>query len=190
MTYAIEVVLALFLAGLSLLVYMMVRQVGVVTRRLPYRTEQEATIVEALAPGETCPVVEFTSHTGQKTFQLPLVPQAASFLLFTSFSCTKCRAIMEQLSDLPDSILDRLVVMVLDSGFAEYFATDIERMGLARLRMVDAYDLATPFHVEGVPFLYTVDADHRITDGTMLVTPRDLLQLVRKPRALSPALGG
>jgi len=183
-TLAIEFGLALALGFISLLVYMMVRQTGVVSQRLALASAAASPEVpEILKPGEPCPVTEFHSYDGAARFGLPLDESQPSLLLFTAFSCTRCRGLMEALSGLPEPFKKRMILMVLDTNVAAYAGRDIRRMKLDEFRIVEAFDFATRFRIFATPFLYAIDPLNRVTLGAPIESPRDLLEAIQQADA-------
>lgn len=132
----------------------LLRQVGLISRRL----------IEAgkggrepgLTVGTPIPVREFQLADGSGMVGVPPGGRA-TVLLFASLSCASCRSLLEALHAMDRRILDRTILMLLDSGPWERFLPELEGLRLAEMPVVFANELAVAFEIGMPPQIYLVD---------------------------------
>jgi len=150
-----QVVLALGMLTMSLLLFMMVRQIGLLSRRI--RHTKSSKRQPSLEIGSRSPHLAFESYDRSGPIRVPVTGEGESFLLFASFSCTLCRPVLEQVAELPAAMRDRMVLMMLDTSIADRFAGEIAGWKLGGFRIVEAYSMATDFRIEHAPVIFVID---------------------------------
>jgi hypothetical protein len=171
-TLVFQFVLLAISGVLALLLFIMVRQIGILRHRIP--PEQKVSEM-GLAVGSQLPAMEFTAYDNVTKAAIPLTGEGVSFLLFSAFSCPKCQTLLEQLPSLPQVYSDRLGLMLLDTDIAERYAAQLSI--LKRFRVVEAFDLATPFKIQHTPFMYVVDEQGVIVQKAAIFTVDDMLEI-------------
>lgn len=170
MTLALQSVLLAGLMGSSLLLFLMMRQLGVLSRRLGPRSSG---LKPALAPGTRCPVQELAGVEGG-VHPVPLGGAGDTYLLFVSFSCAACREILEEAPRLPERTLERLVLCFLDAEVRFHYGQELTRLRGGHLRLAEGHEIAARFNVTRGPYLFVVGTDGKIRDSVGLLGIEDL----------------
>ena len=176
MLFFFQAVLAVVLLVVSLLMFMVIRQVGVLLRRIPDADDGDA-LEQPLTVGEPCPVAAVTTYDGQD-MSLPLAADGCTFLLFASFSCAVCRPVMERLAEVPEAVRSRFVLMMLDSDIRKYYSRELTELNLEAIQIVEAYAMATDFKISRAPYLYAIDPDGSIQRGSPVFSFDEFARIV------------
>jgi hypothetical protein len=185
MILALQILLAVATAVLSLLAFLLLRQVGLLTRRIP-RSRRFAAGLPSLEPGARCPVREFQTYDAASTVGVPAAGEGVTHLLFASFTCSMCRPILEALRSLPSDVRRRTILMMLDTEIARRFSREIRDWSLDGWTIVEAYSMASTFAIERAPYVYAVDAEGVLLEGEPLASPEDLEEFVRRHALARP----
>jgi hypothetical protein len=156
MTIAIQFVLLFGLLISTLLLFLMVRQIGVLSRRIKVRSKGRAA---ALDRGTPIPVTEFASIDEKDVYRVPVAGSGDTNLLFVSFSCPTCREIMDKLVELPTPKIARTLLLFLDGGVRLQHGEELRRLRDAGLRMAEGQLIAEKFAVSRAPFVFIVGED-------------------------------
>src|SRR5262245_12752147 len=113
MMLALQIGLAIGLLIVSLLVFLMVRQIGALTRRIDDGLKVG---MDPLPVGTALPVREVTAYGADPRLRLPLAGPGETHLLFAAFSCPVCRPLLENIVHLPSELSTRIVILLLDRG--------------------------------------------------------------------------
>jgi len=170
-------VLLVALVGLSLLLFLMVRQVGLLSYRLGQASPPSEPSLEV---GTRCPALEFPLAGGSERLKLPMAGTRESFLLFLSFSCPVCRVVLEEFERLPAEVTRRLVLMILDGNPRLGFPEEIERLERLEFPWVEGSPIVADFKVQHAPFLYVVGADGLIQEANPIYAFEDLVEILRE----------
>jgi hypothetical protein len=174
-TLVVQFVLLAISGLLALLLFIMMRQIGILRHRIP--PDQKLSDM-GLAVGTQLPAIEFTPYDNATKATIPLAGDGVSFLLFSAFSCSKCQTLLEQLPGLPQVYSDRLGLMLLDTDISERYAAQL--LTLKRFLVVEAFDLATPFKIQHTPFMYVVDQKGMILEKAGIFTADDILEITAR----------
>ncbi len=174
----IQAFLAIGLLFVSLLLFVMVRQIGVIAQRIPKKTD--AGVVNSLPLGIVIPVREFDTYDHENRIVFSPGTRDGAVLLFLSFTCPVCNQLLPKLSDSPTNVRKRLVLFMLDTDIQRRFAKEIRKMRLNTFPIVEAYELAKQFRIYRAPFVYVVDGEGNVLDASAIVSNNDLVALVRK----------
>jgi len=170
-------VLLVVLLGLSLLLFLMVRQIGL----LSYRLGQSSPPPEpALELGTPCPALEFPLAGGPGRLTLPMAGDRESFILFLSFSCPVCRVVLEEFERIPAEVARRLVLMILDGNPRLGFAEEVRNLEARSFPWVEGGSYAEAFKIQHAPFLYVVGADGLILEADPIYAFEDLVEILRE----------
>jgi hypothetical protein len=170
MTIAIQCVLLFGLLISTLLLFLMVRQIGVLSRRIKVRSKGRA---PALDRGTPIPVTEFASIDEKDVYRVPVTGSGDTNLLFVSFSCPTCREIMDKLVELPAAKVARTILLFLDGGVRLEHGEELRRLRDAGLRMVEGQLLAEKFAVSRAPIVFVVSEDGVIKQRDGLLSFED-----------------
>lgn len=174
----IQLLLAGGLLFVSLLLFVMIRQIGVVTQRIPKKTDSGVT--NPLPVGTTIPLREVVTFDGGTTLTFAPGRAGGSLLLFVSFSCPVCNQLLRQLGAAPAHLRDRLALFLLDTDVGKRYARKIDRLGLTPYPIVEAYELAAAFRIWRAPFVYVVDGEGTVLDAFAVASATELVALVRQ----------
>jgi hypothetical protein len=163
---ALQAVLMLGLLVSSLLLFLAVRQMGVLGRRVVGKP----TSGPALTAGMAAPRLEFAAYGKEEVIRLPIAGEGKSYLLFISFSCPMCRGLMADLPKLPAELARRLVLLFLDENPSDRYSRDLEKLQRLACPMAHGYEIASEFRISTAPYLYAVDSDGVIRDNRIVYT--------------------
>lgn len=180
-----QFLLALALLFLATMIFMAVRQIGILSRRIP-RNEDLADNKPHSLIGEKAPTLEFkdTAHAGLLT--IPLDGSGHSFLLFTSFTCSICHPMLEQLHRLPIALRQKLLLMVLSESPRELFAREVQTFQLGEFSMTDATGYSEAFKLRHAPALYVLDAGGVVQEVLQIWSYSDLLDHLTRITTQAP----
>jgi thioredoxin-related protein len=176
-TIVFQSMLAVFTLGLSLLVFLMVRQVGVLSRRLPPASASKTR--HQMVPGVLSPVLEFESSDGKGRTRIPLIEGRPTYLLFASFTCSLCRPLLEELRRMPRELRPRIILMMLDDQVRQRFAGEIADWALESWVIVESLSLAQKFEISEAPAVFAFDAEGRMMESEPVYSVGDLEEFMR-----------
>lgn len=177
MIFAIQSILVVGLFALSLMTLMMVRQVGVLSRRLGEKLGKSA---QRLENGTPAPLLEFASVTGSGTYKIPTMGSGDTGLLFISFSCPMCQQVLSGLASLKTDLKCRLLVFFLDGNVMLGYGKEIVELRNAGVQVALGEDVSDVFAISRAPFVYIVDATGKIKGGAGVMTPADLVSVMER----------
>ncbi|HTV49087.1 MAG TPA: hypothetical protein VMG59_11655 [Phycisphaerae bacterium] len=179
MSFIFQFILAFGTLAISLLLFLLVRQIGLISNRLNIGNAKGKNL-ESLAVGTAIPRRDFTSYDQLQAFHIPLHEGEPTYLLFAALSCAKCRPLISKLSTLEPEIVGRLVLMCLDSGISNRYATEIANLGLDKVRIVEAIAFSSEFHILNTPYLYVVDEKGFIASADIVFDGSDLTKTIHQ----------
>jgi hypothetical protein len=177
-TIVLQSVLALFTFGLSLLVFLMVRQVGILSRRLPPTPDRKPS--QKMVPGAVSPVREFETYDGKTKLRIPLVEDRPTYLLFASFTCSLCRPLLEELRRMARDLRPRIVLMMLDQRVSQRFSGEIAEWSLESWTIVESLHWSGKFEISATPAVFAFDAEGRLMETEAVYSLEDLEEFIRR----------
>jgi len=185
MIIAFQVVLAISLLFLAAMLFMAVRQIGILSRRIP-RTEELEDLKPHSLIGEKVPAFEFMDSAREWPLALPFDGSGNSFLLFTSFTCSICHPMLERLHQLAGTLRQKTLLMVLSENPREVFSREIHEFQLGDFHITDATSMAESFKLRHAPALYVVDAQGTIKEVLQIWSFADLQEHLTRITTQSP----
>lgn len=173
MIFVVQLVLALFLFGVSLLLFLMIRQIGIMAQRIPSKSDPNAVL--PLPVGAVVPVKEFVTYDLASHVDLT----GGAVLLFASFSCPICNQVLTALHDSARQYQQSLILFILDRAVQKRYSNHILELKLDGFVIVEAIDLASQFQIRRLPFMYSVDCDGVIVDAITVVSVRELVDSIK-----------
>ncbi len=170
MMISVQLVLLAGLLGSSLLLFLMMRQVGILSKRIRVRSRGRSPVLE---PGTPVPVTEFSSIDEKDVYRVPVTGSGDTHLLFVSFSCPTCREIMDNLARLPAAQAARTLLLFLDGGVRLQHGDELRRLREAGLRMAEGHLIAEKFSVSRAPFVFVVGEDGKVKESEGLLSFED-----------------
>lgn len=177
MMLALNIGLAIGLFVLSLLVFLMVRQVGVLTRRIDEGLKGG---LEPLPAGTALPVRDVAAYGPDPRLRLPLDGGPETYLLFAAFSCPVCRPLLENLVRLDAALSARLVVLLLDKGASVPERAEFRLLQENGFRLADGTPAAAAFRIQRTPFVYVADADGVVRDAEHIANFSHLVEVLSR----------
>lgn len=156
MILAFQIALAAGMLVLALLVFLLIRQIGTLSRRV---VEAMGATPVLLKAGDRCPVTEFRELGGRERFSIPLGRGGESYLLFLSFSCPMCQALLKELREVPQRIVERLVLLFLDENPSPRYEGQIAELRGRSLRLAEGAGISGDFQISRAPYVFVVDEE-------------------------------
>lgn len=179
-----QIILLAFTGVLALLMFVMVRQIGIIRQRIPEDLKVETS---GLPDGARVPVMEFATYNGTARCNIPLAGTGKSFLLFTALSCPKCQTLLDQLPGLPVKYSEHLALLILDSDISERFAARLSTFG--DFRVIEGLGMASSFQIKHSPFLYVVDENGIVIEKSLILTLEDMTEVMSRHKETENAVG-
>lgn len=171
--FIIQILLLIFTGVIGMLLFLMVRQIGVVRQRIPKKLET------ALPEGTLIPVSEFASYDGTSRCSIPFQGSGVSFLLFAAFTCPTCQTLLDEVAELPEEFAERTALLVLDSDLKR-FPHHLRKC--ASLRVIEGGEFAAEFRITHAPYVYVIDEQGYVIDGTGVFSLKELTAYMSRYR--------
>lgn len=184
----LQVILAVGLFFVALLLFAMVRQIGVITQRLPKIEDAEE--AGPLEPGTMLPLREFTTYQAKSQILFAPGMHGGAVLVIASFSCPACQLLLRGLRGCPDDVRRGIILFMLDNEIERRYQKRIHKTGLEDYPIVEALDLSRSFRIRRAPFAYVVDGEGIVREATALASLDDLVTLTRRHLSVALSKGG
>lgn len=168
-----DIVLSAGALVLAALLFLAVRQIGILHSRLPAES-LEAIAAHGIEVGEQVPVRNAPTYRAGVTQQIPIDDKYPTYLLFAAFSCPTCQPIIEELSKLSPDIGRRFLLCNLDGLPEDHCQALINEFNLSNIIVVDGLPIHEEYRIFKTPFLYCVSPGGRVMGSRFLFSYSEL----------------